>query len=53
LASGLELAVSKLRAGVGSDEGTTCDTLREILHASPNHVKKALPSEFVTALASP
>ena len=42
LAGVLELAATKLRAGNGWDEGTTGDVFREILHAYPTHVKKAL-----------
>jgi hypothetical protein len=42
LADVLELAASKLRSGEGWDEGTSGDVLREVLHAYPNHVKKAL-----------
>jgi hypothetical protein len=42
LAGVLELAAAKVRSGEGWDEGTTGDVLREILHAYPQHVKKAL-----------
>jgi hypothetical protein len=42
LAEVLELAASKLRSGLGWNEGTTGDVLREILHVYSAHVKKAL-----------
>lgn len=42
LADVLELAAARLRSGEGWEEGTTGDVLREILHAYPEHVKKAL-----------
>src|SRR5215472_8124589 len=35
LADVLELAAAKLRSGMGLDEGTTSDILREILHVYP------------------
>lgn len=42
LAAVLEAAATRLRTGQGWDEGTTGDILREVLHAYPEHVKKAL-----------
>ncbi len=42
LADVLELAVAKLRSGQGWDESTTGDVFREVLHAYPEHMKKAL-----------
>jgi hypothetical protein len=42
LAGVLELAAAKLRSGQGWREGTTTDVLNEVLHAYPQHVKKAL-----------
>jgi hypothetical protein len=42
LADVLQLAAAKLRSGEAWDEGTTTDVLNEVLHAYPEHVKKAL-----------
>jgi len=40
LADVLELAAAKLRSGIGWDEGTTGDVLREILHV---YARRAIP----------
>ena len=42
LAGVLEAAATRLRTGQGWQEGTTTDVLNEVLHAYPQHVKKAL-----------
>jgi hypothetical protein len=42
LAGVLEATATRLRSGLGWDEGTMGDVLREILHVYPAHVKKAL-----------
>ena len=42
LAVVLEAAATRLRTGLGWDEGTTGDIFREVLHVYPEHIKKAL-----------